>query len=152
RHDLLEANGTADLVKGERFRVVDFAMISSHAAYLILKLFVECYDVSCKWFINFFERIRASPDLLAALPVALEQWPMIQTAIGKYHVPNHTEDCRSTNDIHIQPGVGQLDGDNPERVWAVLGRLGTSVQEMGVGAREDMLNEHFSDWNMRKLV
>ncbi|KZV99664.1 hypothetical protein EXIGLDRAFT_605378 [Exidia glandulosa HHB12029] len=152
RHDMIEANGTADLFHGERFRCVDYAMVSSHIRYLGLKVFIEIYDVVCKWWVQFHERLATTPWMVEDFPDLVKSWPLIITGIGKYHSPNHIESCRRVRDIHLKPGMGMFDGDNGERVWAILGKIGTSVQEMGPGQREDTLNEHFADWNMLKTV
>ncbi|EJD33055.1 hypothetical protein AURDEDRAFT_77243, partial [Auricularia subglabra TFB-10046 SS5] len=110
------------------------------------------YDIVCQWWTHFRERISGNSFITSAFPGISEDWPQTITGIGKYHILNHKDDCRQLRDAHLLPGSGQTDGDNPERVWAVLIRIATSIQEMGPGAREEMLNEHFSAWNMAKTL
>ncbi|EJD37384.1 hypothetical protein AURDEDRAFT_22567, partial [Auricularia subglabra TFB-10046 SS5] len=152
RHDMFMANGTSDLVKGERFANVDFATVSSHARYAKLPLFYLFYDIVCQWWIHFRERIRDNETVTSAFPGIAENWPQTMTGVGKYHILNHKDDCRQLRDAHLLPGAGQTDGDNPERVWAVMIKIASSIQEMGIGAREEMMNEHFSAWNAEKSI
>ena len=56
------------------------------------------------------------------------------------------------HDPHTMPYLGMLDADNMERMWAVVARIAPSLIEMGNGAREDALNEHFNDFNHRKMI
>lgn len=49
------------------------------------------------------------------------------------------------------PGVGMTDGESPERRWSVLNLIGRSTREMGSGHRQDVLNTHFSDYNIQKV-
>ncbi|KAK7008357.1 hypothetical protein R3P38DRAFT_2551264, partial [Favolaschia claudopus] len=48
--------------------------------------------------------------------------------------------------------LGQTDGEAPERGWANANPLATSTKEMGPGARRDTLDDHFNDWNHKKII
>lgn len=48
--------------------------------------------------------------------------------------------------------VGCTDGEAPERGWANINHVASSTKEMGPGARRDTLDDHFSDWNWKKVT
>ncbi|KAJ7446027.1 hypothetical protein B0H11DRAFT_1930369 [Mycena galericulata] len=60
----------------------------------------------------------------------------------KCHEPTATALARS----------GQTDGEAPERGSSNINPLATSTQEMGPGARRDVIDDHFNDWNHKKIV
>ena len=43
------------------------------------------------------------------------------------------------------------DGEHLERVWAVTNAVARRTKEMSAGHRQDMLNDHYSYINMRRL-
>ncbi|KAJ7576760.1 hypothetical protein C8J56DRAFT_899392 [Mycena floridula] len=48
--------------------------------------------------------------------------------------------------------MGRTDREGVERPWANIGPVATSMREMGPGHRHDMLDDHWHDWNWRKIV
>ncbi|KAJ7847993.1 hypothetical protein B0H14DRAFT_3453348 [Mycena olivaceomarginata] len=44
------------------------------------------------------------------------------------------------------------DGEAPERRWADANPLARSTKEMGPGFRRDTLDDHFNDWNHKKII
>ncbi|KAG1729978.1 uncharacterized protein EDB91DRAFT_1239163 [Suillus paluster] len=48
--------------------------------------------------------------------------------------------------------VGRTDGEAPERGWSNINRVASSTKEMGPGAHRDTLDDHFSDWNWKKIT
>lgn len=48
--------------------------------------------------------------------------------------------------------MGRTDGEAPERGWAAMNGLATSTKEMGPGSRRDTLDDHFGDYNWRKVI
>ncbi|KAG1797493.1 uncharacterized protein HD556DRAFT_1431147 [Suillus plorans] len=72
--------------------------------------------------------------------------------VPKFHLAAHIEICQTQFSFNWTPGVGQTDGEAPERGWANINRVASSTKEMGPGARRDMLNDHFSDWNWKKVT
>ncbi|KAJ7314860.1 hypothetical protein DFH08DRAFT_917800 [Mycena albidolilacea] len=72
--------------------------------------------------------------------------------IPKFHLPAHIEACNILFSFNLTPYVGQTDGEAPERGWANANPLATSTKEMGPGARRDALDDHFNDWNHKKIV
>ncbi|KAG6914351.1 hypothetical protein DXG01_000902 [Tephrocybe rancida] len=46
----------------------------------------------------------------------------------------------------------RTDGEAPERGWAAVNAVASSTEEMGPGARRDTLDDHFADYNWRKII
>ncbi|KAG6826461.1 hypothetical protein H0H92_015732, partial [Tricholoma furcatifolium] len=43
-------------------------------------------------------------------------------------------------------------GEAPERGWAAINAVANSMKEMGPGSRRDTLDDHFGDYNWRKIM
>ncbi|KAG1809165.1 uncharacterized protein BJ212DRAFT_1302728 [Suillus subaureus] len=69
-----------------------------------------------------------------------------------FHIAAHIESCQTQFSFNWTLGVGQTDGEAPEHGWANINRMASSMKEMGPGARCDTLNDHFSDWNWKKIT
>lgn len=109
-------------------------------------MLVESYDIACKYGINWRTRLTQFPD--AGSP---EDWPEIRRVIPKWHENGHKGTCRWLNSLYYMPGSGQTDGESVERRWAVINALARSIREMGPGHHIDILNFHFSDYNIQKV-
>ncbi|KAK0436074.1 uncharacterized protein EV420DRAFT_1652703 [Desarmillaria tabescens] len=48
--------------------------------------------------------------------------------------------------------VGRTDGEAPEHGWAATNALAASTKEMGPGTHRDTLDDHFGDYNWRKVI
>ncbi|KAG1729494.1 uncharacterized protein EDB91DRAFT_1239214 [Suillus paluster] len=48
--------------------------------------------------------------------------------------------------------VGCTDGEAPEQGWLNINPVASSTKEMGPGCRWDTLDDHFGDWNWKKVV
>lgn len=108
------------------------------------------YDVSCKYAIHWLKRLREIARL-TRLSIFPDKWPKIISLVPKWHAFAHTGVCRWLNSFYYTPGVGMTDGEAPERRWAILNAIGRSTREMGPGHRQDTINDHNSDHNIRKL-
>jgi hypothetical protein len=72
--------------------------------------------------------------------------------VPKFHLLAHIEVCNLKFSFHLTRDVGQTDGEAPERGWANANPLARSTREMGPGARRDTLDDHFNDWNHKKII
>jgi hypothetical protein len=72
--------------------------------------------------------------------------------VPKFHLPAHTEKCQKQFSFNLTPHVGRTDGEAPERGWANSNPLSSSTKEMGPGSRRDTLDDHFGDWNYKKVI
>ncbi|KAJ7213821.1 hypothetical protein B0H12DRAFT_1242227 [Mycena haematopus] len=66
--------------------------------------------------------------------------------------PCHIEACNLKYSFNLTRFVGQTDGEAPERGWADANPLARSTKEMGPGFRRDTLDDHFNDWNYKKII
>ncbi|KAG1876673.1 hypothetical protein DFJ58DRAFT_721136 [Suillus subalutaceus] len=71
--------------------------------------------------------------------------------VPKFHLPAHIAKCQTSFSFNFIKGVGRTDGEAPERGWADINPIATSTCEMGPGSRRDTLDDHFNDWNWKKI-
>ncbi|KAJ7448481.1 hypothetical protein FB451DRAFT_1567204 [Mycena latifolia] len=148
RHNMKRPNGVADLQKGERYINMDYMFWMSLAGYDELVQLMVSYDIVCQWHINIWRRlVKYKPDLVNRGPGRFYVW-----LIPKWHLPAHIEACNILYSFNLTPFVGQTDGEAPEQGWAHANPLATSTKEMGPGSRRDVLDDHFNDWNHKKIV
>jgi hypothetical protein len=95
------------------------------------------YDVACQWSINFTTRLQDSDtlDIAAAL-----SWI---SAVGKFHLGTHEQDCFAKFSLNFIHGAGQQDGEILETLWAPLNK-------MSKASRQEMLDDHMRDSNWKK--
>ncbi|KAJ7609754.1 hypothetical protein DFH06DRAFT_1016897 [Mycena polygramma] len=148
RHNMKRPNGVGDLQKGERYINMDYMLWASLQNYdELVELFVS-YDIVCQWHKNIWVRLaQYSPKLKQRGLKRGYVW-----LIPKFHLPAHIEACNILYSFNLTPFVGQTDGEAPERGWANANPLASSTKEMGPGARRDALDDHFNDWNHKKIV
>lgn len=54
--------------------------------------------------------------------------------------------------FNFTPQVGRTDGEAPERGWSAINAIAGSTKQMGPGSRLDTLDDHFGDYNWRKVA
>ncbi|KAJ7471708.1 hypothetical protein B0H11DRAFT_2237257 [Mycena galericulata] len=72
--------------------------------------------------------------------------------VPKFHLPAHIESCNIKFSFLLTRYVGQTDGEAPERGWSHINPLATSTREMGPHLRREILDDHFNDWNWKKIL
>ncbi|KAG6873723.1 hypothetical protein C0992_008445, partial [Termitomyces sp. T32_za158] len=72
--------------------------------------------------------------------------------VPKFHLMAHIQKCQVDYSFNFTPHVGQTDGEAPERGWAAVNAVSNSTKEMGPGSRHDTLDDHFGDYNWRKIM
>ncbi|KAJ6449875.1 hypothetical protein C8R45DRAFT_1057259 [Mycena sanguinolenta] len=150
RHNMKCLNGVGDLQKGERYINMDYMLWKSLAGYDDLVELVVSYDIVCQWSINIWVRLaRYRPELKERAGTGYRYWVWL---IPKFHLPAHIEACNILYSFNLSPYVAQTDGEAPERGWANANPLAASTKEMGPGARQDVLDDHFNDWNHKKII
>ncbi|PBK62771.1 hypothetical protein ARMSODRAFT_990401 [Armillaria solidipes] len=137
RHDMKRPLSVGDLQKGERYINMDYFVLSTLACDTPPWLVIS-YDIACQWHKNFFTRVGQYPSKLQ--PHQLER--NILYLVPKFHLPAHI----------LLSKVGRTDGEAPERGWAATNALANSMKEMGPGSRRDTLDDHFGDYNWRKII
>jgi hypothetical protein len=72
--------------------------------------------------------------------------------VPKFHIAAHIATCQTNFSFNWTPGVGRTDGEAPERGWSDINRIAASTKEMGPGSRREVLDDHFGDWNWKKVT
>ncbi|KAJ7699410.1 hypothetical protein B0H16DRAFT_1749444 [Mycena metata] len=150
RHNMKRPNGVGDLQKGERYINMDYMFWKSLEGYDDLVQLVVSYDIVCQWRINIWRRLVKYKPVLRRHARTGHRYYM--WLIPKFHLPAHIEACNILYSFNLTPYVGQTDGEAPERGWANANPLAASTKEMGPGARRDTLDDHFNDWNHKKVI
>ncbi|KAJ7500344.1 hypothetical protein B0H11DRAFT_1714858 [Mycena galericulata] len=148
RHNMKRPLAVGDLQLGERYLNMDYMFFRSIVGLPLLRFFVS-YDIACQWHINIWNRMVGYKDTT----ITLDGRGMFMTfLIPKFHLPAHIEACNLKFSFHLTRDVGQTDGEAPERGWANANPLARSTKEMGPGSRRDALDDHFNDWNHKKII
>ncbi|KAG2360209.1 hypothetical protein BDR07DRAFT_1378174 [Suillus spraguei] len=72
--------------------------------------------------------------------------------VPKFHLPVHITKCQTSLSFNWSHWVGRTDGEAPEHGWSNINPVASSTKEMGPGSRQDTLDDHFGDWNWKKVV
>ncbi|KAH9855776.1 hypothetical protein C2E23DRAFT_866429 [Lenzites betulinus] len=153
RHMFLLPGGIVDLQLGEKHRFVDFALVSAMQRYLSLRLLVGTYDIHCQYIRHLRKRLREQfGEVIEELDsIQSSELPAIVAGVGKYHLAMHKGECRHRHSLHYLPGSCMTDGEMLERIWAVMNTVARRTKEMSAGHRQDVLNDHYSDQNVRRV-
>lgn len=119
------------------------SMRSSHGVH-VLNI---SYDIACQWNKNLWSRMSAFPHKYHIN----HDEKVITFLVPKFHLPAHIARCQTRFSFNFIKGVGRTDGEAPERGWADINPLATSTREMGPGSRRDTIDDHFNDWNWKKV-
>ncbi|KAK0237361.1 hypothetical protein EDD85DRAFT_953359 [Armillaria nabsnona] len=136
-HNMKRPLSVGDLQKGERYLNMDYFILST-LSYDTPPDLVISYDIVCQWHKNFFARME---KYLASLYL-----------VPKFHLPAHILSCRNNFSFNFSAKVGWTDGEAPERGWAATNALANSMKEMGPGSHWDTLDDHFGNYNWRKII
>ena len=106
------------------------------------------YDIACQWNRNLWERMKTVPPTLHQ-PYKDKKWMFF---VPKFHLPAHIAECQWKYSFNFIKGVGRTDGEAPERGWANLNTVASSMKEMGPGHRRDTLDDMIGDSNWKKFI
>ncbi len=125
---------------------MDYFLLSSlrHNGY---KRLVISYDIACQWSKKLLHRCHLYPE-----NQILTSAPDLLFLVPKFHLPAHVAACQIGYSFNLTPGVGRTDGEAPERGWSAANAMAASTREMGPGSRRDTLDDHFGDYNWRKIT
>ncbi|KAG2028860.1 hypothetical protein BDR03DRAFT_1019255 [Suillus americanus] len=140
-------NGVGDLQKGERYTNMDFLFFLTLCGCGIDTLNIS-YDIACQWHKNLWERMSAMPSKLH-LDHATKS---VRFFMPKFHLPAHILKCQTMFSFNFSKNIGHMDGEAPERGWSNINPVASSTKEMGLGSWRDTLDNHFGDWNWKKVV
>ncbi|KAJ7256755.1 hypothetical protein C8J57DRAFT_1650145 [Mycena rebaudengoi] len=147
RHNMRRAQAVADLQLGERYINMDYMFLRSVKGTELVRFYVS-YDIACQWHINIWMRMAKYKSDIHFRP----EGRFITFLVPKFHLPAHIEACNLLFSFNLTRDVGMTDGEAPERGWANANPLAGSTKEMGPGSRRDHLNDHFNDWNYKKII
>ncbi|KAJ7258013.1 hypothetical protein C8J57DRAFT_1646556 [Mycena rebaudengoi] len=147
RHNMRRAQAVADLQLGERYINMDYMFLRSVKGTELVRFYVS-YDIACQWHINIWMRMAKYKSDIHFRP----EGRFITFLVPKFHLLAHIEACNLLFSFNLTHDVGMTDGEAPERGWANANPLAGSTKEMGPGSRHDHLNDHFNDWNYKKII
>jgi hypothetical protein len=107
---------------------------------------INLYDISCKWCQNFFTRVEEGEYL------SIPEFKEFIAAVGKFHISAHVKECFALFSPNFIKGIGQVDGEILETLWASLNLCSRSARTMTIAGRRELLDDHMRDWNWKKLV
>ncbi|KAG1888985.1 uncharacterized protein F5891DRAFT_1131915 [Suillus fuscotomentosus] len=136
-HDMKLPNSVGDLQKGEKYLHMDYLIFSALIAFSQLIVFNFSYDITCQWHKKLWSRM---PSLPPALHLDHPS-KVINYFVPKFHLDAHIKACQTKFSFNLTPWHG----------WANINHVAASMKEMGPGARRDTLNDHFGDWNWKKI-
>ncbi|KAH7918389.1 hypothetical protein BV22DRAFT_1024674 [Leucogyrophana mollusca] len=147
RHNMKLPAGVGDLQKGEKYVNMDYLFFSAlkHSSVTVLNV---SYDIACQWHKKLWHRM----TWLAPSNQLDYTAKLITFFVPKFHLPAHVVPCHTKFSFNFIRGVGRTDGEAPERGWANINPVASSTKEMGPGNRRDTLDDHFGDWNWKKVV
>ncbi|KAG1893035.1 uncharacterized protein F5891DRAFT_1131406 [Suillus fuscotomentosus] len=143
RHNFKWPCSISDLQKGEQCIMFTFYMRS----LLDIVALNISYDIACQWSKHIWTRMSAFPHQYHIK----HHEKSIVFLIPKFHLPAHITKCQTSFSFNLIKGIGRTDGEAPERGWADINPIATSTREMGPGSRCDTLDNHFNDWNWKKI-
>ena len=130
-----------------RYVNMDYFFLSS-LKFNIPRRLVISYDIACQWSRHLQERCRMYPSNAISSGDVHE----LVYAVPKFHLPAHVLKCQVDYSFNLIPGVGRTDGEAPERGWSYINGVASRTKEMGPGSRRDTLDDHFGDYNWRKIT
>ena len=104
------------------------------------------YDIICQWAVYFMKRVNHGKML------SFSQFQALLRAIGKFHLAAHKEECYFAHSLNYMKGVGQIDGEIMETLWAAFNKFAGMARVMSVAHRKEILNDHMRDVNWKKMV
>ncbi|KAG2086104.1 uncharacterized protein F5147DRAFT_748645 [Suillus discolor] len=147
RHNMKRPNGVGDLQKGEKYLNMDYLFFSTlqHSTVDVLNV---SYDIACQWHKHLWSRMLSLPPSHHLNYLTRT----IRFFVPKFHLPAHVSKCQTIFSFNFTRFVGRTDGEAPERGWSNINPVASSTKGMGPGCRRDTLDDHFGDWNWKKVV
>ena len=126
---------------------MDYLFFSTMKFHLYILLVVS-YDIVCQWYVYLRDRMNSYPEILHIDLDARK----VTFLVPKFHLPAHVAACQTSFSFNLTRGVGNTDGEAPERGWSDINPLASQTKQMGPGSRRDTIDNHFGDWNYQKVI
>ncbi|KAG2345649.1 hypothetical protein BDR05DRAFT_1013616 [Suillus weaverae] len=146
-HNMKRPNGVGDLQKGEKYMNMDYLFFST-LQHSVLDILNVSYDIACQWHKHLWSRMLTLPPSHHLNYLS----KTVHFFIPKFHLPVHVSKCQTIFSFNFTHFVGHTDGEAPERGWSNINPIASSMKAMGPGCRRDTLDDHFGDWNWKKVV
>lgn len=130
-----------------RYLNMDYLFFSSMQSSSEISTLNISYDIACQWSKHLWTRMSTFPHQYHIK----HDHKSITFLVPKFHLPAHVAKCQSNFSFNFIKGVGCTDSEAPERGWADINPIATSTHGMGPGSRHDTLDDHFNDWNWKKI-
>lgn len=104
------------------------------------------YDIFCQWHIHFPDRVAKSDYLV--LPPGMK----VGGGVGLWHLNGHDPKCYPRFSPHFMLGIGNIEGEMMETLWAPLNKTSGSTRHMTPAHRHEVLDKQMNDSNWTKLV
>jgi len=132
------------LFKGEQQKNVDFAFLQAlkTTGVAVQQKVTLIYDIACQYSVHLQEQIGQH------LPAGL----IVDMAIGLFHVHAHKDECFFRFALTFIPGIGIVCSKILESLWLALNTVLSTVRTALLSHQAEMLNDHASDSNHKKLL
>lgn len=137
----------SDLTNTIRYLNMDYLFFSTLRHSMVDVLNVS-YDIACQWHKHLWSRMLSLPPSHHLNYLTRT----IRFFVPKFHLPAHVSKCQTIFSFNFTRFVGCTDGEAPERGWSNINPVASSTKGMGLGCRRDTLDDHFGDWNWKKVV
>ncbi|KAG1884716.1 hypothetical protein F4604DRAFT_1878684 [Suillus subluteus] len=148
RHNMKRPCGVGDLQKGERYINMDYLFFSTLQYSKDVVALNVSYDIACQWSKHIWDRMATYPCQMH-VERGTKDFVFL---VPKFHLPAHVAFCQVTYSHNLIKGMGCTDGEAPERGWANINPVATSTREMGPSSCRDTLDDHFGDFNWKKVT
>jgi hypothetical protein len=125
---------------------VDYAIAGALENTEDIKIIKGIYDIGCHYGVHFLNRMSARFPWLRKIVSRMK------FLVGKMHLLGHLEICQYLFSLNYTIGSGRVEGEAAERGFAASNLNAGSTREMNAGHRHDVLNDHHSYHNLRKLT
>lgn len=104
------------------------------------------YDCNCQYSVYLLHRFQRQ------YPEHAKRIQHLRFTIPVLHIRGHKERCEYQFGSYYMKGAGHFYGEQAESPWAEFNQLGARTRQMAPGYRQDVLNQHYGDWNWKKVT
>ena len=103
------------------------------------------YDIWCQYGVHLLKRFKESGHL--HWPDFLEE---LSGIVGAWHIYAHVRECFGRFSGRYVWGIGYIDMEILETLWSLLNLVTDATRNMSLANREETINFHMNDMNMKK--
>ncbi|KAI0347143.1 hypothetical protein BDW22DRAFT_1322010, partial [Trametopsis cervina] len=152
RHGAMVPHSVVNFTRGEKQRDMDYSYVNSieRLIHPSISEAVVYYDVVCQWMVHLGFRIENSP----ILSDMLKHLPNLRTVkgIGLFHVHGHKQACLPRFSPDFIKGVGMVDGEIIETLWAGLNDTSRGTRGMTSAHRQEVIDDQIGYSNWMKTI